>query len=175
MATLALVDGVKSVVGQPKHPEASAWERAGPDAAGDGEAGVEQDPVPDEHGASPPQARAVAAATAMIRETAIRGRITWVSPPSVAGRWYHDYKGRDAVFAQFGRYGGETAGSFKATLQRVFTTEDGRVIGVHQNTATRNGEHLDVSCCLVFELKDGRVTDGREYIYDLHAWEEFWS
>jgi len=100
-------------------------------------------------------------------------RASWHTPGR--GRIAGDYKGRDAVFAQFGRYGGETAGSFKATLQRVFTTEDGRVVGVHQNTATRNGKQLDVSCCLVFELKDGRVTDGREYISDLYAWEEFWS
>jgi hypothetical protein len=26
-----------------------------------------------------------------------------------------------------------------------------------------------------FELKNGRVTNGREYFYDLHAWEEFWA
>ena len=98
---------------------------------------------------------------------------SWHTPGR--GRIAGDYKGRDAVFSQFGRYGGETAGTFKATLQRVFTTEDGRVVGLHQNSAKRNGKQLDVSCCLVFELKDGRVTDGREYVYDLHAWEEFWS
>ena len=98
---------------------------------------------------------------------------SWHTPGR--GRIAGDYKGRDAVFGQFGRYGGETAGTFKAALQRVFTTEDGRVVGLHQNTATRNGKQLDVSCCLVFELKDGRVTDGREYFYDLNAWEEFWA
>jgi ketosteroid isomerase-like protein len=34
---------------------------------------------------------------------------------------------------------------------------------------------LDVDCCIVFELKNGKVTSGREHFYDLHAWEEFWS
>ena len=90
---------------------------------------------------------------------------------SIAG----DRRGRDAVFGQFGRYAGETGGTFKATLQRVLTDEDGRVIGIHQNTAERNGKQLDVYCCIVFELKDGRLTDGREHFYDLHAWDEFWS
>jgi ketosteroid isomerase-like protein len=33
---------------------------------------------------------------------------------------------------------------------------------------------LDVDCCLVLEVKDGRITDGREHFYDLHAWDEFW-
>ena len=98
---------------------------------------------------------------------------SWHTPGR--GRIAGDYKGRDAVFAQFGRYGGETAGTFKATLQQVFTTDDGRVVGVHHNGATRNGKRLDVSCCLVFEVKDGRITDGREYFYDLNAWEEFWA
>jgi ketosteroid isomerase-like protein len=41
--------------------------------------------------------------------------------------------------------------------------------------ADRNGKHLDVACCIVFELKDGRVTDGRVHFEDLYAWDEFWS
>lgn len=86
-----------------------------------------------------------------------------------------DHKGRDAAFAQFGRYGGDTKGTFKAALQDVFTCDDGRVIGIHHNTAERNGKRLDVGCCLVFEFKDGRVIDGREYFFDLHAWDAFWS
>src|SRR3954454_21433793 len=39
----------------------------------------------------------------------------------------------------------------------------------------RNGTHLDVSNCIVFEHKDGKVTDGREHFEDLYAWDEFWS
>jgi hypothetical protein len=29
--------------------------------------------------------------------------------------------------------------------------------------------------CILFQLKDGRVTDGREHFHDLYAWDEFWS
>ena len=98
---------------------------------------------------------------------------SWHTPgrSSIAG----DRKGREAVFTQFGRYGGETAGTFKATLQQVFKADDGRVVGIHRNTAERNGKRLDVGCCIVFEFKDGRVIDGREHLYDLHAWDEFWK
>jgi ketosteroid isomerase-like protein len=97
----------------------------------------------------------------------------WHTPgrSSVAG----DHVGRDAAFAQFGRYGGETAGTFKATLQHVLESDDGRVVGVHHNSGERNGKQLDVGCCIVFEFKDGRVIDGREHFYDLYAWDEFWS
>jgi ketosteroid isomerase-like protein len=98
---------------------------------------------------------------------------TWHTPgkSSAAG----DATGRDAVFAQFGRYGGETEGTFKATLQDVFAGSDGRVIGLHHNSATRNGKQLDTDCCIVFELKDGRVISGREHFYDLHNWDAFWG
>ena len=98
---------------------------------------------------------------------------SWHTPGrgSIAG----DHKGRDAGFAQFGRYGGETGGTFRAELRYVLADDDGRVVGIHHNSAERNGKQLDVDCCLVFEIKDGRVTDGREYFFDVHAWDEFWS
>lgn len=98
---------------------------------------------------------------------------SWHTPgrSSIAG----DHEGREAVFTQFGRYGGETEGTFKATLQRVLSDDDGRVVGIHRNTGERNGKQLDVYCCIVFELKDGRISEGREYFSDLYAWDEFWS
>jgi ketosteroid isomerase-like protein len=84
-------------------------------------------------------------------------------------------KGRDAAFTQFGKYGGDTGGTFKAALQSVAVADDGRVVGIHRNTAKRGGKNLDVLCCIVFEIKDGRIFDGREHFYDLQAWDEFWS
>ena len=98
---------------------------------------------------------------------------SWHTPghSSIAG----DRKGRDAVFTQFGRYGGETGGTFRANLLNVLESDDGRVVGVHHNSAERNGKRLDVLCCVVFELKNGRIIIGREQFYDLYAWDEFWS
>jgi uncharacterized protein len=99
--------------------------------------------------------------------------IVWHTPgrSSVAG----EFKGRDATFAQFGRYGGGTAGTFRAALGHVFTSDDGRVIGVHHNTAERNGKRLDVWACLIFQFKNGKVIDAQEFFYDLYAWDTFWS
>ena len=110
----------------------------------------------------------MAALTALFDEDA-----SWHTPgrSSIAG----DAVGRDAVFARFGRYGGETGGTFKAALQDVFTSADGRVVGLHHNSGERNGKQLEVDCCIVFELKDGKLIDGAEYFFDLHAWDEFWS
>jgi hypothetical protein len=86
-----------------------------------------------------------------------------------------DYQGREATFGQFGRYAGGTGGTFKATLQQLFKGDDGRVVGVHHNSATRNGKRLDVGCCIVFEFRDGRIVDGREHFFDVYAWDAFWS
>jgi uncharacterized protein len=98
---------------------------------------------------------------------------SWHSPGR--GPLAGDHRGREAVFAQFGRYVGETGGTFQATLQRVLRSDDGRVVGIHHKMRKRNGRQLDVYCCIVFEFKDGRVIDGREHFYDLYAWDEFWS
>ena len=97
----------------------------------------------------------------------------WHSPgrSTLAG----DYKSRAAAFAYFGRLGGETGGTFKATLKHLLSSDDGRVVGVHQNTAKRGAKQLDVLCCIIFELKNGRIVEGREFFYDVHAWDAFWS
>ena len=86
-----------------------------------------------------------------------------------------DRRGRDAVFSQFGRYGGETGGTFRAALQDVFASDDGRVVAIHHNSAQRSGKRLDVGCCIVFQVKDGRIVSGREHFYDLHNWDDFWA
>ena len=100
-------------------------------------------------------------------------KASWHTPgrSSIAG----DRRGRDAVFAHFGRYGKETGGSFKAELKHVLQGDDGRVVGVHHNSGERNGNRLDVGCCIAFEVKNGRIVSGREHFFDLYAWDEFWS
>ena len=100
-------------------------------------------------------------------------RASWHTPGQspAAG----DYVGRDAAFAQFGRYGGETNGTFRAELLDVTADDEGNVVGIHRNTGERNGKRLDTGCCIVFKVEDGRVVDGREHFFDLHNWDAFWS
>jgi uncharacterized protein len=99
--------------------------------------------------------------------------VSWHTPgrSPLAG----DLVGREAVFARLGRYLAETGGTFRADLKRLLTDEDGRVIGIHHSVAERDGKHLDVYGGIVFELEGGRIVDGREHVYDLRAWDEFWS
>jgi hypothetical protein len=106
--------------------------------------------------------------TALIDENA-----SWCTPgrSPVAGV----YQGRDAVVAQLRRYGGDTGGTFRLDLKQVFTSDDGRVIGLHHSSGERNGRRLDTDCCVVFEVVDGRVVSGREHVFDLARWDAFWS
>ena len=87
----------------------------------------------------------------------------------------NDYQGREATLAYFGQLAQETGGTFRAELERLLADDDGRVVGIQRSTGDRNGKHLDVGNAILFELKDGRVIDGREHFHDLYAWDEFWS
>jgi len=86
-----------------------------------------------------------------------------------------DYQGTGATLAYFGKLAQETDGTFRAELLHMAADGDNRVVGIQRSTADRSGKHLDVANCIVFELKDGKVTDGREHFEDLYAWDEFWS
>jgi uncharacterized protein len=86
-----------------------------------------------------------------------------------------DYHGREATLAYFGQLAEETGGTFRAELQHLTADGEGRVVGIQRSTADRAGKHLDVGDSIVFQLENGRITDGREHFHDLYAWDEFWS
>lgn len=100
-------------------------------------------------------------------------RASWHTPgrSSLAG----DHVGRDAAFSQFGRYLEGTGGTFKAELRHLTADDEGRVVAIHHNSGVRNGKRLDVDCCIVFQVENGRIVDGSENFQDLYAWDEFWA
>jgi ketosteroid isomerase-like protein len=100
-------------------------------------------------------------------------KASWHTPgrSPIAG----EHRGRNAVFAQFGRYGGETHGTFTAALQQVLASDDGCVVGLHHNSGVRNGKRLETDCCIEFEVRNGKIVSGREHFFDLHAWDAFWA
>jgi uncharacterized protein len=105
--------------------------------------------------------------------TELMDETAWHLPgrSSMAG----DYQGSGATLAYFGQLAQRTEGTFRAELQHMAADGDNRVVGIQRSTAQRNGKRLDVADCIVFELKDGKVTDGREHFEDLYAWDEFWA
>jgi uncharacterized protein len=101
------------------------------------------------------------------------GNAVWHLPGK--SKYADDYQGADAILEYFGQLARETDGTFRAELQHLTADDDGHVVGFQHSTGNRNGKHLDVTNCIVFQLKDGRVIDGREHFHDLYAWDEFWS
>jgi uncharacterized protein len=85
-----------------------------------------------------------------------------------------DYQGRDATFGFFGQLAEGSGGTLRVELRHLLA-DDERVVGIHRNIAERDGKHLDVDVCLVFQLDDGRVTEAWEHYRDLYAYDEFWS
>src|SRR3954453_20936620 len=79
-----------------------------------------------------------------------------------------DYQGRDAAFGYFGRLGELSGGTIHANLQSLLA--DGDTVVVRQvNTATRGDRNFAEDAFLVFEMREGRVVDAREYHYDLYG------
>jgi uncharacterized protein len=99
--------------------------------------------------------------------------IVWHLPGRSA--FANDYQGRDATLAYFGQLAQQTGGTFRAELVSALPDDEGRVVGIQRSVADRNGKHLDVGNCIVFQFKNGRVVDGEEHFHDLYAWDEFWA
>lgn len=99
--------------------------------------------------------------------------ITWDTPgkSSLAGV----KNGVENVIDHLKTIGKETQGTFRANLDELALCEDERVVGIHNLTAKRNGKNLNEDCCMIFEFKDGKVYSGKEFGYDLYAWDEFWK
>ena len=96
------------------------------------------------------------------------GAASHLPGPELDGR---DYQGRSATFAYFGQLAQETGGTFRpscsAWLQTVITAWSAS--GAAPRTERQASRRPN---CVVFELKDGRVRDGREHFEDLYAWDE---
>jgi uncharacterized protein len=90
-------------------------------------------------------------------------------------KYADDYQGADAILGYFGQIAQDTGGTFRAELQHLTGDDNGEVVGFQHSTGDRNGRHLDVTNCIVFQLRDGKIVDGKEHFHDLYAWDEFWS
>ena len=99
--------------------------------------------------------------------------VSWYTPgrSPMAG----ETLGRDAVTERFAGYAAGTGGTFGSSLKKLLRSHDGRVVAIHRDSGERNGKHLDVGCCTVFDFEDGLILEGREHFHDLYTWDEFWS
>jgi ketosteroid isomerase-like protein len=89
-------------------------------------------------------------------------------------RFGGEKRGRDAVFAYFGELVQATNGTFRAELHDVAASSE-HGVGIHTNTAQRNGRTLNLHEVLVFHVRDSKVIEAWEHYEDTQTWDEFFA
>lgn len=83
--------------------------------------------------------------------------------------------GRDAAMARWQRQVDLLGGiPYKAEEYDVAVTDD-HVIQLANVTAEVGGKTFTYSTCNVWHVRDGKIVEARAHIYDLYAWDEFWT
>ena len=83
-------------------------------------------------------------------------------------------EGRDAILSFFGELMSRSGGTLKVTLQDV-VGGDKHTIALNGTQATRDSKTLAQDAVVVFHLRDGRVSEVRQFFDDTSLNDEFWS
>ena len=112
--------------------------------------------------------RDAAAIAAAIPESAV-----WHFPGK-RGALAGAHRGREGVLRFLANVMTLTAGTFRLELEDIRASDAGAV-ALFRGTGQRNGKTLDNPTCLRIDIRDGRVTEIWEFVWDLAHVEEFWS
>ncbi len=104
---------------------------------------------------------------ALIAEEAV-WRVPCRSP--VAG----EYQGRAAVLEFLSRLRELTEGSLRVELTDL-AASDAHGVALQRVTAARRGRSLDADMCVAYSIRDGLLAAATYYVFDQHAYDEFWS
>ncbi|MEY9774502.1 nuclear transport factor 2 family protein [Arthrobacter sp. MW3 TE3886] len=83
-------------------------------------------------------------------------------------------QGREAVLAYFGELGARTQGSFQANLEDVVGGEN-YTVAIQHTRGESNGKTLDMATVITFVVRDGKITEGREFFEDTAKADDFWT
>ena len=102
---------------------------------------------------------------------------TWTTPPTLP--WPGLFRGRKAIFEEYFAVdkGLFTTGMSRYDLEtlNVVTGGDCVVVEMRHRAEGLNGKRYETDHCLVFELRDGRIQDVREYIDSLYLKQQMLS
>lgn len=96
--------------------------------------------------------------------------IVWHFPG--ANKFAGEHVGRDATLTVLGAYGAASGGTLQANLVDVMAS-DNNVTGWAHDTATDGGRSLDINSVVIFTLRDGKVTEARQFVDDQAALDAF--
>jgi ketosteroid isomerase-like protein len=99
--------------------------------------------------------------------------ITW----RIAGRnpVAGDYTGHDEVLGFFQKLVEGSNGTFTLTVQDIIDNGDDTVVVLVTHLAQRDDIELETPAVHVWQVRDSKCTSHMSYVYDVHAWDAFWS
>jgi len=83
-------------------------------------------------------------------------------------------EGRDEILSLFGELMTRSGGTLVVTLDDVIAG-DNHTVALNRNQATRDAHTLEQNAVIVFQLRDGRVADARQFFDDTAKNDEFWK
>ena len=85
-----------------------------------------------------------------------------------------EHRGRDAVFALFGRLAELSGGTFRIDLHDVVANEE-HTVALTRATASRQGKQLNMPGTVVYHVSNGKITEMWSLSQDQRLNDEFWS
>lgn len=85
-----------------------------------------------------------------------------------------DKKGRDDTFAYFGQLMERSGGTLKIDLHDIVGGDE-HVVGLHHDSAEREGKTLDSNEILIFHVSNGQIVEAWEQYPDLAEFDKFWA
>jgi hypothetical protein len=83
-------------------------------------------------------------------------------------------EGRDGILSFFGELMSRSEGTLTVTLDDV-VGGDKHTVAMNRNQASRGGQSLQQDAVIVFVLRDGRVSEARQFFDDTTRNDAFWG
>ncbi len=85
-----------------------------------------------------------------------------------------EYQGRSAVIEFLSRLRELSEGTLRVELTDLAASE-AHGVALQRVTAARGGRRLDAEMCVVYSVRGGLLAAATYYVFDQHAYDEFWS
>jgi ketosteroid isomerase-like protein len=94
--------------------------------------------------------------------------------PGTRGRLAGDHSGREGILRFLASVMTLTQGTFHLDLQDVIASDD-TAIALFTGHGERAGKTLHNPTCLRMQIRDGKIAELWEFVWDLEHVEEFWA
>jgi ketosteroid isomerase-like protein len=85
-----------------------------------------------------------------------------------------DYRGKEEVFALFGKWAELSSGTLKVEIHDVLANDE-HAVALQRATGAREGRTVDDNGVGVYHVRDGKVTEAWFHAGDAYAIDEFWG